>query len=112
MNSSAGLFSSTVPGSGSNALDCTVGTNGDGWSMVVDFLDGSAPDGIDYGTATTTTSYLGFRNSSGKDDIVFEPQGRENGKDVICNAAGECKAPTRPDIVRRFGWRNLMSPSN
>jgi len=113
LSSSAGLFSSTVPGSGSNALDCTAGTNDDGWSMVVDFFDGSAPDGIDYGTATTTTtSYLGFRNSSGKDDIVFEPQGREKGKDVICNAAGECKAPIRPDIVRRFGWRNLLSPSN
>ena len=113
LNSSAGLFSSTVPGSGSNALDCTAGTNDEGWSMVVDFFDGSAPDGIAYGTATTTTtSYLGFRNNSGKDDIVFEPQGREKGKDVICNAAGECKAPIRPDIVRRFGWRNLMSPSN
>jgi len=112
LSSSAGLFSSTVPGSGSNALDCKAGTNDDGWSMVVDFFDGSAPDGIAYGTATTTTSYLGFRNSSGKDDIVFEPQGREKGKDVICNAAGECKAPIRADIVRRFGWRNLMSPSN
>jgi len=113
LSSSAGLFSSTVPGSGSNALDCTAGTNDDGWSMVVDFFDGSAPDGIAYGTAaTTTTGYLGFRNSSGKDDIVFEPQGREKGKDVICNAAGECKAPIRPDIVRRFGWRNLMSSSN
>ncbi|WP_454903247.1 pilus assembly protein [Variovorax gossypii] len=112
LSSSAGLFSSTVPGAGSNSLDCTAGTNDDGWSMVIDFFSGSAPDGIAYGTATATAGYLGFRNHAGKDDIVFEPQGREKGKDVICNAAGACKTPMRPDIVRRFGWRNLMSSSN
>ena len=109
LSNSAGLFSTTIPGTGSNPLDCTAGTGDDGWSMVIDFFSGSAPDGIAYNGSGTAGGYLGFRNRSGRDDIAFEPQDREKGKDVICNAAGECNAPKRPDIVRRFGWRNLMS---
>lgn len=110
LSSSAGLFSTTIPGTGNSSLDCTAGTGDDGWSMVIDFFDGSAPDGIAYnGAGTATGSYLGFRNRSGRDDIAFEPQDREKGKDVICNTAGDCNTPKRPDIVRRFGWRNLMS---
>jgi type IV pilus assembly protein PilY1 len=103
------LFSTTIPGTGSNSADCTAGTGDDGWSMVVDFFSGSAPDGIAYNGSAAAGSYLGFRNRSGKDDIAFEPQDRAKGKDVICNVAGDCKTLKRPDIVRRFGWRNLMS---
>ncbi|HEX7867870.1 MAG TPA: PilC/PilY family type IV pilus protein [Variovorax sp.] len=109
LSSSAGLFSTTIPGTGSNSIDCTAGTGDDGWSMVVDFFSGAAPDGIAYNGSATAGSHLGFRNRSGKDDIAFEPQDRAKGKDVICNAAGACNTPKRPDIVRRFGWRNLMS---
>jgi type IV pilus assembly protein PilY1 len=109
LSSSAGLFSTTIPGTGSNSADCTAGTGDDGWSMVVDFFSGSAPDGIAYNGSAAAGSYLGFRNRSGKDDIAFEPQDRAKGKDVICNVAGDCKTLKRPDIVRRFGWRNLMS---
>ncbi|UVH60093.1 PilC/PilY family type IV pilus protein [Variovorax paradoxus] len=109
LSSSAGLFSTTIPGTGSNSIDCTAGTGDDGWSMVVDFFSGAAPGGIAYNASATAGSYLGFRNRSGRDDIAFEPQDRAKGKDVICNAAGECNTPKRPDIVRRFGWRNLMS---
>ncbi|RSZ35038.1 MULTISPECIES: PilC/PilY family type IV pilus protein [unclassified Variovorax] len=112
LSSSAGLFSTTIPGTGSNSADCTAGTGDDGWSMVIDFFSGSAPDGIAYNASATAGSYLGFRNRSGKDDIAFEPQDRAKGKDVICNAAGDCNTPKRPDVVRRFGWRNLMSSSN
>jgi type IV pilus assembly protein PilY1 len=54
-------------------------------------------------------AYAGFRNRSGRDDLVLQPQNREKGKEVICNAAGDCKSPSRPDIVRRFGWRSLIS---
>ncbi|MGJ7531909.1 MULTISPECIES: PilC/PilY family type IV pilus protein [unclassified Variovorax] len=108
LSSSAGLFSTTIPGTGSNSIDCTAGTGDDGWSMVVDFFSGAAPGGIAYNASATAGSYLGFRNRSGRDDIAFEPQDRAKGKDVICNAAGECNTPKRPDIVRRFGWRNLM----
>jgi type IV pilus assembly protein PilY1 len=109
LSNSAGLFSATVPGTSSNALDCTAGTDDDGWSMVVDFFSGSAPQGIAYNNVGSADAYLGFRNRSGKDDIVFVPKDRQKGKDVICNAAGECNTSTRPDVVRRFGWRNLMS---
>jgi type IV pilus assembly protein PilY1 len=77
--------------------------------MVIDLFSGSAPQGIAYNNAGAADSYLGFRNRSGKDDIVFVPKDRQKGKDVICNAAGECNTSTRPDVVRRFGWRNLMS---
>jgi type IV pilus assembly protein PilY1 len=109
LGNSAGLFSTTIPGASSNALDCTAGTGDDGWSMVIDLFSGSAPQGIAYNNAGAADSYLGFRNRSGKDDIVFVPKDRQKGKDVICNAAGECNTSTRPDVVRRFGWRNLMS---
>ncbi|MGJ7498947.1 PilC/PilY family type IV pilus protein [Variovorax sp. ZT5P49] len=109
LSSSAGLFSSTIPGTGSNSTACTAGTGDDGWSMVVDFFSGSAPEGIAYNSVDTAGAYLGFRNNSGRDDIALQPQDREKGKDVICNAAGECNTPKRPDVVRRFGWRNLMS---
>lgn len=109
LSNSAGLFSSTIPGTSSNSASCTAGTGDDGWSMVVDFFSGYAPEGIAYNSVGTAGAYLGFRNSSGRDDIALQPQDREKGKDVICNAAGECKTPKRPDVVRRFGWRNLMS---
>lgn len=109
LGSGVGLFSTTIPGSSSNSADCTAGTGDDGWSLVVDFFSGSAPEGIAYTSSGAVGAYLGFRNRSGRDDIVFEPQDREKGKDVICNAAGDCKTPKRPDIVRRFGWRSLIS---
>ncbi|MEZ2292996.1 pilus assembly protein [Variovorax sp. RCC_210] len=109
LSNSAGTFAATVPGTSSNVLDCTAGSDDDGWSMVVDFFSGSAPQGIAYNGTGTADAFLGFRNRSGKDDIVFVPQDRQKGKDVICNAAGECHTTTRPDAVRRFGWRNLIS---
>lgn len=109
LTSGIGLFSTTIPGSGSNSVDCTAGTGDDGWSLVIDFFSGSAPEGISYSTSGAVGAYVGFRNRSGKDDIVLQPKNREKGKDVICNAAGECKTLTRPDVVRRFGWRSLMS---
>ncbi|WPH11940.1 pilus assembly protein [Variovorax paradoxus] len=111
LSGSAGLFSSTIPGSASNSLDCAPGTSDDGWSMVVDFFSGVVPDGIAYnGSTSALGSYLGFRNHSGRDDIVFRPQdAAEKGKHVICNAAGGCNETELPQAVRRFGWRNLIS---
>jgi type IV pilus assembly protein PilY1 len=109
LTSGIGLFSSTIPGSGSNSVTCTAGTGDDGWSLVIDFFSGSAPEGIAYSTSGAVGAYAGFRNRSGKDDMVLQPKNKEKGKDVICNAAGECKTLTRPDVVRRFGWRSLMS---
>ncbi|WP_432725735.1 PilC/PilY family type IV pilus protein [Variovorax sp. W6] len=109
LGNGVGLFSTTIPGSSSNSIDCTAGTGDDGWSLVVDLFSGSAPEGIAYTTSGAVGAYLGFRNRSGRDDIVLEPQNREKGRDVICNAAGDCKSPKRPDIVRRFGWRSLIS---
>jgi type IV pilus assembly protein PilY1 len=111
LSSSAGLFSTTIPGTGSGSDDCNPGTSDDGWSMVVDFFSGAAPEGIAYNGSAMTGAHLGFRNHSGKDDIAFEPQNRAKGEDVICNAAGKCEKSQRPDVVRRFGWRNLMSPN-
>ncbi|KQW57693.1 pilus assembly protein PilY [Variovorax sp. Root411] len=111
LSGSAGLFSSTVPGSASNSFDCAPGTSDDGWSMVIDFFSGAVPDGIAYnGSTSALGSYLGFRNHSGRDDIVFRPQSaEEKGKHVICNAAGDCNETELPQAVRRFGWRNLIS---
>jgi type IV pilus assembly protein PilY1 len=109
LTSGIGLFSSTIPGSVSNSVTCTAGTGDDGWSLVIDFFSGSAPEGIAYSTSGAVGAYAGFRNRSGKDDMVLQPKNKEKGKDVICNAAGECKTLTRPDVVRRFGWRSLMS---
>lgn len=111
LSGSAGLFSSTIPGSASNSLDCAAGTSDDGWSMVIDFFSGVVPDGIAYnGSTSALGSYLGFRNHSGRDDIVFRPQNAaEKGKHVICNAAGGCNETELPQAVRRFGWRNLIS---
>jgi type IV pilus assembly protein PilY1 len=78
---------------------------------VVDFFSGVVPDGIAYnGSTSALGSYLGFRNHSGRDDIVFRPQNAaEKGKHVICNAAGGCNETELPQAVRRFGWRNLIS---
>ncbi|MDR6428512.1 type IV pilus assembly protein PilY1 [Variovorax paradoxus] len=111
LSGSAGLFSSTIPGSASNSLDCAPGTSDEGWSMVIDFFSGVVPDGIAYnGSTSALGGYLGFRNHSGRDDIVFRPQNAaEKGKHVICNAAGGCNETELPQAVRRFGWRNLIS---
>lgn len=111
LSGSAGLFSTTIPGSASNSLDCAPGTGDDGWSMVIDFFSGAVPDGIAYnGSTGTAGAYLGFRNRSGRDDLVLRPQkADETGKHVICNAAGGCNEADLPQAVRRFGWRNLIS---
>ncbi|MDQ0590663.1 pilus assembly protein [Variovorax paradoxus] len=111
LSGSAGLFSTTIPGSASNSLDCAPGTSDDGYSMVIDFFSGVVPDGIAYnGSTSAVGSYLGFRNHSGRDDIVFRPQNAaEKGKHVVCNAAGGCNETKLPQAVRRFGWRNLIS---
>ena len=110
LSNSAGLFSTTIPGAASNALDCNAGTGDDGWSMIIDFFNGAVPDGIAYNSIATTGTYLGFQNHSGKDDIALQPTGGSGKReDVICNVAGSCNTSKRPDIVRRFGWRNLIS---
>jgi len=109
LGSGIGLFSTTIPGSSSNSVDCTAGTGDDGWSLLIDFFSGSAPAGISYTTAGAVGAYAGFRNRSGRGDLVLQPQNRQKGADVICNAAGDCKSVTRPDNVRRFGWRSLIS---
>ena len=109
LGSSLGLFSTTIPGSSSNSVDCTAGTGDDGWSLLIDFFSGSAPAGISYTTSGAVGAYAGFRNRSGRNDLVLQPQNQQKGKEVICNAAGDCKSPTRPDNVRRFGWRSLIS---
>jgi type IV pilus assembly protein PilY1 len=111
LSNSAGLFSTTVPGTPSNSLDCTPGTGDDGWSMVIDFFSGVAPDGIVYnGSTSAAGTYLGLRNHSGRDDLVLRPQkADEKGKHVVCNAAGGCNETDLPQAVRRFGWRNLIS---
>lgn len=109
LGSGVGLFSTTIPGSSSNSVDCAAGTGDDGWSLLIDFFSGSAPAGISYTTSGAVGAYAGFRNRSGRDDLVLQPQNRQKGQDVICNAAGDCKSPIRPDIVRRFGWRSLIS---
>ncbi|MDH6594104.1 type IV pilus assembly protein PilY1 [Variovorax sp. TBS-050B] len=110
LGNSVGLFSTTIPGASSNSIDCTPGTADDGWTMVVDFFSGAAPDGIVYGDFAAAGTYLGFRNRSGRDDIVFRPSGDAKNVDVICNAAGDCLTAKRPDVVRRFGWRDLFLP--
>jgi len=110
LSNSAGLFSTTIPGTASNALDCNAGTGDDGWSMIVNFFNGAAPDGIAYNSIATTGTYLGFKNGSGKDDIALQPpSGNGKREDVICNVAGTCNTSKQPDVVRRFGWRNLIS---
>jgi len=109
LGSGIGLFSTTIPGSSSNSVDCTAGTGDDGWSLLIDFFSGSAPAGISYTTAGAVGAYAGFRNRSGRGDLVRQPQNRQKGADVICNATGDCKSVTRPDNVRRFGWRSLIS---
>jgi len=109
LSSSIGLFSTTIPGSSSNSVDCTAGTGDDGWSLLIDFFSGSAPAGISYTASGSVGAYAGFRNRSGRNDLVLQPQNSEKSRDVICNATGECKSPVRPDTVRRFGWRSLIS---
>jgi len=74
-------------------------------------VDACSPDGIAYnGSTGTAGAYLGFRNRSGRDDLVLRPQKADaTGKHVICNAAGGCNEADLPQAVRRFGWRNLIS---
>ncbi|NVM90733.1 Tfp pilus tip-associated adhesin PilY1 [Variovorax sp. SG517] len=109
LGSGVGLFSTTIRDAGGKPGACASGRGDGGWSMVIDLFSGSAPEGIAYGTSDALGAYAGFRNSSGRDDIFFEPQSGERGSDVICNAAGDCSSTKRPVIGRRFGWRNLIS---
>jgi type IV pilus assembly protein PilY1 len=109
LSSSVGLFSTTIPGTAADRVDCTPGTPDDGWTLLIDFFSGSAPDGIVYADFAAAGIYLGYRNYSGRDDLGFRPPGDGKNADVICNAAGDCTNVKRPDAIRRFGWRNLFS---
>lgn len=109
LSNSIALFSTTIPGTSSDQSDCVVGEPDNGWSMVIDLFGGTVPEGVGYVGADSGMlgKYLGFENRSGKDDIALVPRDGSKGN-LACNATGDCKSVIRPDVVRRFGWRNLI----
>lgn len=108
LDGNAGLFSSTIPGTASDSVTCTPGASDNGWSMVLDFFSGAAPDGVVYNDLLATANALGFKNGTGRDDLG-SPTVKPSRFDIR-NPDGEVNTVAPPQYVRRFGWRDLISP--
>ncbi|AMM26048.1 PilC/PilY family type IV pilus protein [Variovorax sp. PAMC 28711] len=110
LNSSVGLFSTLIPGTASNSVDCTSGQPDTGWTMLLDLFSGSSPGTDIFGIGDTDATALGGYHNGKASRVTSLNSGTPGGVTLI-DTNGKTKVVDLKKPGRRFGWRSLL-PAN
>jgi type IV pilus assembly protein PilY1 len=110
LNSSVGLFSTLIPGTASNTVDCTSGQPDTGWTMLLDLFSGSSPGTDVFGTSDSDGALFGGYYND-KSSRVTALESGTPGSTTLVDTNGKPKIVDLKKPGRRFGWRSLL-PAN